>query len=106
MVAAGRQRFPSRCQPAPPLGYYNWTFGQAARDPLYILVIVIFFPLAFVSVSVVALCAFALWWVTPDALEGGIGLYPILGVLILMNIAFAYAEVFHNAMLPEGRSGK
>lgn len=135
-------------QPAPPLGYYSWTFGQAARDPLYILVVIyIFFPYfsnvvigdpiagqalvgyvntiagvamaltvpflgaiadkagrlkpwLFVSVSVVALCAFALWWVTPDALEGGIGLYPILGVLILMIIAFAYAEVFHNAMLP------
>lgn len=135
-------------QPASPLGYYSWTFGQAARDPLYILVVIyIFFPYfsnvvigdpvagqalvgyvntiagvamaltvpflgaiadkagrlkpwLSVSICLVALCAFLLWWVTPDALDNGIGLYPILGALILMNIAFAYAEVFHNAMLP------
>jgi MFS transporter, UMF1 family len=30
---------------ASPLGYYSWTFGQAARDPYYILVVIyIFFP--------------------------------------------------------------
>ena len=30
---------------ATPLGYYSWTFGQCARDPLYIMVIIyIFFP--------------------------------------------------------------
>ena len=30
---------------ASPLGYYSWTFGQAARDPYYILVIIyIFYP--------------------------------------------------------------
>ena len=30
---------------ATPLGYYSWTFGQAARDPYYILVIIyIFYP--------------------------------------------------------------
>ena len=30
---------------APPLGYYSWTFGQAARDPFYIMVIIyIFYP--------------------------------------------------------------
>lgn len=134
--------------PATPLGYYSWTFGQAARDPLYILVVIyIFFPYfsnvvvgdpiagqalvgyvntvagvvmaltvpflgaiadkagrlkpwLSVSIAVVAACAFSLWWVTPDALTNGLGLYPILGILILMNVAFAYAEVFHNAMLP------
>lgn len=135
-------------QPAGPLGYYSWTFGQAARDPLYILVVIyIFFPyfsnvvvgdpvrgqalvgyvntaagvimaltvpflgaiadkvgrlkpwLA-VAVGVVAGCAILLWWVTPNALEQGMGLLPILATLIAMNIAFAYAEVFHNAMLP------
>ena len=32
-------------QPASPLGYYSWTLGQAARDPLYILIVIyIFFP--------------------------------------------------------------
>lgn len=30
---------------ARPLGYYSWTFGQAARDPYYIMVVIyIFFP--------------------------------------------------------------
>lgn len=30
---------------APPLGYFSWTFGQAARDPYYIMVIIyIFYP--------------------------------------------------------------
>ncbi len=30
---------------AAPLGYYSWTFGQAARDPFYIMVIIyIFYP--------------------------------------------------------------
>jgi small GTP-binding protein len=30
---------------ASPLGYFSWTFGQAARDPYYILVIIyIFYP--------------------------------------------------------------
>ena len=30
---------------ATPLGYYSWTFGQAARDPYYIMVVIyIFFP--------------------------------------------------------------
>lgn len=30
---------------ASPLGYYSWTFGQAARDPYYIMVVIyIFYP--------------------------------------------------------------
>ena len=30
---------------ASPLGYFSWTFGQAGRDPYYILVIIyIFYP--------------------------------------------------------------
>ena len=30
---------------ASPLGYYSWTFGQGARDPYYIMVIIyIFYP--------------------------------------------------------------
>ena len=32
-------------QAASPLGYYSWTFGQLARDPFYIMVVIyIFFP--------------------------------------------------------------
>ena len=135
-------------EPATPLGYYSWTLGQAARDPIYILVVIyIFFPyfsnvvigdpvrgqalVGYVnttagvimaltvpflgaiadktgrlkpwltcSVLVVSIAAFALWSVTPDVLQQGTGLVPILVVLIVMNVAFAYAEVFHNAMLP------
>ena len=30
---------------ASPLGYFSWAFGQAARDPFYIMVVIyIFFP--------------------------------------------------------------
>lgn len=134
--------------PATPLGYYSWTLGQAARDPLYIMVVIyIFFPYfsnvvvgdpirgqaligyvntfagvvmaltvpflgaiadktgrlkpwLFVSTVMVSCSAFALWWVTPDALNNGVGLTTILGALIFMNVFFAYTEVFHNAMLP------
>ena len=135
-------------QPAAPLGYYSWTLGQAARDPLYILIVIyIFFPYfsnvvigdpvrgqalvgyvntfagiamaltvpflgaiadktghlkpwLLTSTLAVSVCAFGLWWVTPDSLQQGLGLLPVLGALIVMNVAFAYTEVFHNAMLP------
>ena len=29
---------------ASPLGYYSWAFGQAARDPFYIMVVIYIFP--------------------------------------------------------------
>ena len=135
-------------QPASPLGYYSWTLGQAARDPLYILIVIyIFFPYfsnvvvgdpvrgqalvgyvntvagiimaltvpflgaiadktgrlkpwLLTTTLVVSACSFALWWVRPDTLQQGGGLFAVLAALILMNVAFAYAEVFHNAMLP------
>lgn len=135
-------------EPAAPLGYYSWTLGQAARDPLYILIVIyIFFPYfsnvvigdpvrgqalvgyvnTFAGIAMaltvpflgaiadktghlkpwlltstlsVSVCAFGLWWVTPDSLQQGLGLLPVLGALIVMNVAFAYTEVFHNAMLP------
>lgn len=134
--------------PAASLGYYSWTLGQGARDPLYILVVIyIFFPyfsnvvvgdpvrgqalvgyvntVAGITMALtvpflgaiadktgrlkpwlltttlaVSICTFGLWWVTPDTLQQGGGLYPVLGALIVMNVAFAYTEVFHNAMLP------
>mgnify|MGYP001219591670 FL=1 len=30
---------------ARPLGYYSWAFGQAARDPFYIMVVIYIFSL-------------------------------------------------------------
>lgn len=131
---------------ASPLGYYSWTFGQAARDPLYIMVIIyIFFPyfsnvvvgdpvkgqtlIGYLNASagffmaltipfmgaiadkigkrkpwlltshlVLGIAAVCLWWILP----GGEGLGVNLGfyLLLLLLIAFGYAEVFHNAMLP------
>lgn len=131
---------------ARPLGYFSWTFGQAGRDPYYILVVIyIFFPyfsntvvgdpvlgqsligwlnatggliLALTApflgaiadrdgrrkpwiaatVTFMGCAAFGLWWVLPDG--AGLGIWPTLGLLLLINLAFATSEVFHNAMLP------
>ena len=131
---------------ASPLGYYSWTFGQAARDPYYILVIIyIFYPyfsstvvgdpiqgqsligylnatggvlLALTApflgaiadkngrrkpwvvgtVIVMAIGALLLWWVKPGG--AGMSVTATLAVLLVINLAFAISEVFHNAMLP------
>ena len=131
---------------ASPLGYYSWAFGQAARDPFYIMVVIyIFFPyfsnvvigdpvrgqsiigylnaavgalLALtilfmgaiadktgqrkpwivVTYGLIALDGFLLWFVQPG--EDGIGLTASIALIFMILIAFAYAEVFHNAMLP------
>ena len=42
------------------------------------------------STLAVSVCAFGLW-VTPDSLQQGLGLLPVLGALIVMNVAFACA---------------
>ncbi len=131
---------------ASPLGYYSWTFGQMARDPLYIMVIIyIFFPyfsnvvigdpvrgqtiIGYLNASaglfmamtipfigaiadkigrrkpwivgshlVMGLTAISLWWILPGGQGFGIGF--AFCILLAMLIAFGYAEVFHNAMLP------
>jgi MFS transporter, UMF1 family len=131
---------------ASPLGYLSWTFGQGARDPYYIMVIIyIFFPyfsntvvgdpvlgqtligylnatagiiLALsapflgaiadkngrrkpwfvATVITMAIGAFALWFIKPGGT--GIGIYPALSILLIISVAFAISEVFHNAMLP------
>ena len=131
---------------APPLGYYSWMLGQAAREPLYVMaVIYIFFPyfsnvvvgdpirgqtlignlqalsglimaltIPFLGsiadkigrrkpwiVSnhiVMGLVAITFWWMLPE--EGGLSLNASLALLLVFLIAFGYAEVFHNAMLP------
>ena len=131
---------------ASPLGYYSWAFGQAARDPFYIMVVIyIFFPyfsavvvddpvrgqslIGYINVSVgfvlaatilflgaiadtvgrrkpwilvtygtIAIGGFLLWWVKPGS--EGLSLYSSVGLIFIIMVAFAYAEVFHNAMLP------
>ena len=131
---------------ASPLGYYSWAFGQAARDPFYIMVVIyIFFPyfsavvvgdpvrgqslIGYINASVgfvlaatilflgaiadtvgrrkpwilvtygtIAIGGFLLWWVKPGS--EGLSLYSSVGLIFLIMVAFAYAEVFHNAMLP------
>jgi UMF1 family MFS transporter len=131
---------------ASPLGYYAWTFGQAARDPYYIMVVIyIFFPYfsntvvgdpvegqaligwlnatagvvlaltapflgaiadkngrrkPWVAGTVLFMSAGAglLWFVLPGGT--GLGVPFAFTLLLLIAIAFAISEVFHNAMLP------
>ena len=131
---------------AKPLGYYSWTLGQCARDPLYIMVIIyIFFPYfsnvvvgdpvrgqtligylnasagAFMALTIpfmgaiadkigrrkpwivgshatLAAVAVLLWWILPGGNRPR-GRHRLRLLLVLL-IAFGYAEVFHNAMLP------
>jgi UMF1 family MFS transporter len=128
------------------LGYSSWMLGQAAREPLYVLVVIyIFFPYfsnvvvgdpvqgqaligylsagagmfmaltipflgaiadkngrrkpwIILSYSVLGVAAIGLWWVLPA--DGGLGLTWGSVLILVFLIAFGYAEVFHNAMLP------
>ena len=131
---------------AAPIGYYSWTFGQGARDPYYIMVVIyIFFPYfsntvvgdpvqgqsligylnataGFIlmltapflgaiadkngrrkpwvaaTVMVMVVGAGLLWFVLPQG--GGVGIVWALLILLVISVAFAISEVFHNAMLP------
>ncbi|MDP4598363.1 MAG: MFS transporter [Pseudomonadales bacterium] len=131
---------------ATPLGYLSWTFGQGARDPYYIMVIIYIFlpyfsntvvgdpvqgqtligylnatagvilaltapflgaiadkngrrkPWIAATVLVMSAGALALWYVRPAG--AGLGIYPTLLLLLVISVAFAISEVFHNAMLP------
>ncbi|MCB1643835.1 MAG: MFS transporter [Pseudomonadales bacterium] len=131
---------------ASPLGYYSWTFGQMARDPYYIMVVIyIFFPyfsnsvvgdpvrgqsligylnatvgviLALTApflgaiadkngrrkpwvastVVIMSIGAVLLWYILPGG--AGLGIYQGLFLLLVISVAFAISEVFHNAMLP------
>ena len=55
-------------------------------------------PWIVVYVVVMVPAIFALWWALPAG--GGLGIYPTLGLIILVAIAFEFSAVFHNAMLP------
>lgn len=53
--------------------------------------------IGFVAVMVPAI--FALWWALPAA-AGGLGIYQIALLFIVISVAFSFTEVFHNSMLP------
>ena len=55
-------------------------------------------PWIVVTYGLIALGGFLLWFVQPG--EDGIGLTASITLIFMILIAFAYAEVFHNAMLP------
>ena len=50
------------------------------------------------TVIIVSIGACCLWWVTPAATNALI--YQTFALMLVINVAFAYSEVFHNAMLP------
>jgi UMF1 family MFS transporter len=131
---------------ASPLGYLSWTFGQGARDPYYIMVVIYIFlpyfsntvvgdpvkgqamigylnatagiilaltapflgaiadkngrrkPWIMTTILIMACGAFMLWFVKPGG--AGLGIYTALFVLLVISVAQAISEVFHNAMLP------
>jgi len=50
------------------------------------------------TVMIMSVSACFLWYVLPEG--KGLGVYPTLGLLLFIMVAFAISEVFHNAMLP------
>ena len=85
------------------IGYLNATVGV-------ILAVTILFvgaiadktgrrkPWIALTYGIISLCGFLLWFVQPD--NQGIGLTGAIALILLALMAFAFAEVFHNAMLP------
>ena len=55
-------------------------------------------PWIVATYGVIAVGAMLLWWVQPPG--AGLSLNVSIGLIFLIMVAFAYAEVFHNAMLP------
>ena len=50
-------------------------------------------------VGIMAPCMFLLWWALPGA-DGGLSIWSIAVLIVVIGIAFEYSSVFHNAMLP------
>ena len=85
------------------IGYINATVG-------FVLAVTILFlgaiadkigrrkPWIVATYGVIAVGAMLLWWVQPGGT--GLSLNVSIGLIFLIMVAFAYAEVFHNAMLP------
>ena len=55
-------------------------------------------PWIALTYGIISLCGFLLWFVQPD--NQGISLIGAIALILLALMAFAFAEVFHNAMLP------
>ena len=50
-------------------------------------------------VAIMAPCMFLLWWALPGA-DGGLSIWTIAALIVVIGIAFEYSSVFHNSMLP------
>ncbi|MEP5248375.1 MAG: MFS transporter, partial [Alphaproteobacteria bacterium] len=55
-------------------------------------------PWLAVFVGVMAPATFLLWWAMPG--EAGLSVTSIALLIVIVSIAFAFSEVFHNSMLP------
>ncbi len=56
-------------------------------------------PWIAVFVAIMAPSLFLLWWAMPGA-DGGLSIWMIAVLIIVIAIAFEYSSVFHNSMLP------
>ncbi len=56
-------------------------------------------PWIAVFVAIMAPSIFLLWWALPGA-DGGLSIWTIAALIIVVAIAFEYSSVFHNSMLP------
>ncbi|MDH5737436.1 MAG: MFS transporter [Gammaproteobacteria bacterium] len=54
-------------------------------------------PWIAVFVTLMVPSVFLLWYSVPG---GGIGIYPVLGLIVIIAVVFEFSAVFHNAMLP------
>ena len=55
-------------------------------------------PWIMVFVAIMVPAIYLLWFAEKGG--GGIGIYPTLGLIIVIAIMFEFSAVFHNAMLP------
>lgn len=55
-------------------------------------------PWILVFVALMVPSVFLLWFAEPGG--AGIGIYPVLGLIVLIAVVFEFSAVFHNAMLP------
>ncbi|MAB13303.1 MFS transporter [Parvibaculum sp.] len=55
-------------------------------------------PWLAVFVGIMAPATFALWWAMPG--PEGLSISTIAALIVIVSVAFAFSEVFHNSMLP------
>lgn len=56
-------------------------------------------PWLMVLVAIMAPCCIALWWAMPGA-EGGLPLWLIVALIVVLATSFQLTDMFHSAMLP------